>query len=222
MTDDNLRGLPLPIPIYFPAIPLRVTVCVTLCQDDILLTTYYIDDKMTYCWLRLLLMTWWHNVNNVLVFPAVDHHPNGDNGGKTKPKPHKHVLIEFSLLQTWEFSYFLFLICRFLYFLFLTFHLVRAIVLPAIPDVVAYKFSGTKVLSVSISDYWNLFSLWPKFYPPKKSRLQHLDRNHHRLPGDAIRWVFALKFVCSILTRGLVLKTEELHILDIFLIKNLW
>ena len=119
MTDDNLRGLPLPIPIYFPAIPLRVTVCVTLCQDDILLTTYYIDDKMTYCWLRLLLMTWWHNVNNVLVFPAVDHHPNGDYGGKTKPKPHKHVLIEFSLLQTWEFSYFLFLISHLSFSLFL-------------------------------------------------------------------------------------------------------
>ena len=50
MTDDNLRGLPLPIPIYFPAIPLIVTVCVTLCKDDILLTTFYIDDMMTYCW----------------------------------------------------------------------------------------------------------------------------------------------------------------------------
>ena len=50
MTDDNLRGLPLPIPIYFPAIPLIVTVCVTLCKDDILLTTYHIDDMMTYCW----------------------------------------------------------------------------------------------------------------------------------------------------------------------------
>merc|ERR1711972_736730 len=23
-----------------------------------------------------------------LVFPAVDHHPNGHNGGKTEPKPH--------------------------------------------------------------------------------------------------------------------------------------
>ena len=199
-----------------------VTVCVTLCQDDILLTTYYIDDKMTYCWLRLLLMTWWHNVNNVLVFPAVDHHPNGHYGGKTKPKPHKHVLIEFSLLQTWEFSYFLFLSCQCFYFLFLTFHLVRAIVLPAIPDVVAYKFSGTKVLSVSISDYWNLFSLWPKFYPPKKSRLQHLDGNHHPLPGDAIRWVLALKFMCSILTRRLVLKRVGVHILDIFSHKTIF
>ena len=62
----------------------------------------------------------------------------------------------------------------------------------------------------------------PNSIHQKKSRLQHLDGNQHPLPGDAIRWVLALKFMCSILTRRLVLKRVGLHILDIFSHKTIF
>ena len=155
MTDDNLRGLPLPIPIYFPAIPLIVTVCVTLCKDDILLTTYHIDDMMTYCWLSTCISC----------SRSSSRWPQWRQDQTQAPQACTHWIRSLVNL-----GIFLFLISHLSFSLFLTFHLVRAIVLPAIPDVVAYKFSGTKVLSVSMSDYWNPFSLWPKFHPLNKNQ----------------------------------------------------
>ena len=92
-----------------------------------------------------------------LVLPAVDHHPNGNDGSETKAEPDEHVLVELRLLQTWRkgfchvdpILFTSFIIISII--VWLTLHLVRAIVLPTIADVVANKFSATSFPSFPIS-----------------------------------------------------------------------
>ena len=78
----------------------------------------------------------------------------------------------------------------------LTLHLVGAIILPAIPDVIANELSGTWFPSKNEKCFYN----FPK----------HILTNRfcHLLPGDAIRGVLAFELMSSVLARCLVLKNR--------------
>ena len=75
----------------------------------------------------------------------------------------------------------------------LTLHLVGAIILPAIPDVIANELSGTWFPSKNEKCFYN----FPKHISTNRFR--------HLLPGDAIRGVLAFELMSSVLARCLIL-----------------
>ena len=122
----------------------------------------------------------------------------------------------------------------------LTLHLVGAIILPAIPDMIADELSGTRFPSKNEKCFYHFpkhistnryfFKHSGTRFPSKKYAFiilvspsltwrctfyhfaKHIltNRFHHLLPGDAIRGVLAFELMSSVLARCLVLGQQNL------------
>lgn len=70
----------------------RAIVGMLTCNGNSFHIICFFNLKTNYSWI-------W---SGSLVLPAVDHHPNGNDGSETKAEPDEHVLVELRLLQTWR------------------------------------------------------------------------------------------------------------------------